>query len=286
MPQNFSRDKQGVAEFRKIVLRHYRTHGRDLPWRSQAFGARKDGALWAYHILVSEMMLQQTQVARVLPFYARFLKQFPSFRALARAKTADVLRAWQGLGYNRRALYLKRAAEDVLCRYGGTLPPDPEMLKKLPGIGAATAGAIAAFAFNKPVVFIETNIRRALLHHFFPQRSRVADRELAPLLRAALDRRRPREWYWALMDYGAALGARLPKSANPNRRSRHYARQPRFEGSHRKLRGQILRAALQNKSSSARIIARRLKAPAREVMRTLRELRREGFIFLARKPRA
>ena len=191
-----------------------------------------------YKILVSEIMLQQTQVSRVLEKYGSFLKSFPTIRELAHAASGDVLRAWQGLGYNRRALLLKRCAEEVVERFGGVIPQERADLESLPGIGKATAGSMRAFAFNKPDVFIETNIRSVYIHHFFGDRSDVIDAALVPYIAKTLDRKNPREWYYALMDYGVYLKSIMP---NPNRKSRHYTRQSRFEGSDRQIRGRALK---------------------------------------------
>lgn len=184
------------------------------------------------------MMLQQTQVSRVIKRFACFTNRFPGFSELASASFGDVLAAWSGLGYNRRARYLHDAAKIVSERSSG-LPRDPEELRKLPGIGPNTAGSISAFAFNLPVVFIETNIRRVYLHHFFSDRSDVPDREILKMVEEHLDRENPREWYWALMDYGSAL--RRNGNGNANLRSRHYIKQSAFEQSDRQLRGRILR---------------------------------------------
>lgn len=219
------------AVFRDRILKHYRAHGRhDLPWRKTAD---------PYSVLVSEIMLQQTQVPRVVETYRAFLKAFPTFRALAAAPTARVLRAWQGLGYNRRALMLQRCAREVVQKYNGKLPADYESLEALPGIGPYTAGAVLAFAFDTAHPVIETNIRRIYLHHYFPGRRNVPDARLLPLVARHVSQvRSPRRWYSALMDYGTYLAATVP---NPNRRSRHHTKQSVFEGSLRQLRGKILR---------------------------------------------
>jgi len=187
-------------------------------------------------------MLQQTQVGRVEGYYKDFLKRFPDFRSLARAKTPEVLKAWQGLGYNRRAMFLKRAAEIVVAQYGGRLPRDRAILESLPGIGKGTSGSLMAFVFNEPAVFIETNIRRVFIHFFFPKRRKVTDAELERYIKRSIDKKNAREWYWALMDYGAVM-----KIANPNRRSAHYTKQSSFAGSDRELRGRILRSILSTK---------------------------------------
>jgi A/G-specific adenine glycosylase len=256
------------AEFRRRIRAYWRRRGRhDLPWR------RTNDP---YRILVSEVMLQQTQVARVIPKYHQFLRRFPNFAALSRAHTREVLAAWQGLGYNRRALALKRCAEIVTKIFSGKLPSDEKILRTLPGIGGATAGAIVAFAFNRPSVFIETNIRRVFIHFFFPHATAVRDNEIRALVAQTLPRRNIREWYWALMDYGAMLAKRLPE--NPNTRSARYRRQSPFEGSHRQLRGKILALILKKGALHASEIARALDIPLQKINRALRTLSRDGFL--------
>lgn len=217
-----------TKKFQQIIWDYYRTHGRNLPWRNTHN---------PYHILISEIMLQQTQVARVLLYYQRFLRAFPNFSTLSRASLASIIRIWQGLGYNRRALYLQKLAKIVRKQYGGKLPKDPALLAKLPGIGKATAGATTAFAFNTPSPFIETNIRRVFIHFFFPHTEKVSDTQILPIVEKTINRRNPREWCYALMDYGAMLGR---EGENPNRRSKIYHRQPPFAGSDRELRGKII----------------------------------------------
>ena len=223
-----------IAHFRRVVLAHTRMSARHtLPWRQTHD---------PYRILVSEIMLQQTQVERVIPFYLAFLKKFPTVQALANASLDDVLTEWSGLGYNRRAKMLHECAKTVTERYGGKVPRDFAALVSLPGIGAYTAGAIRAFAFNEPGVFIETNIRAALIHHFFPRAKKVSDDRLKPLLESlesAPTLCGPREWYAALMDYGAHVKRMYP---NPSRRSAHHTKQSKFEGSLRQVRGAILKA--------------------------------------------
>ncbi len=219
--------------FQEKVWDFYRDYGRDLPWRHDPT---------PYQVFVSEVMLQQTQVSRVLVKYPEWLRVFSDFEALAGAGVTELLAAWQGMGYNRRALWLERAAAMVVDEFDGVLPRDPAVLVRLPGIGPNTAGSIAAFAYDEPVIFIETNIRRVFIHEFFADRDDVTDAELRPVIEVALDREHPREWYHALMDYGADLAKRVP---NPNRRSKHYAVQSKFEGSLRQLRGEVLRQLLE-----------------------------------------
>lgn len=220
---------EAIKKFRRAVMEYYAKNGRDLPWRRT-----RD----PYRILVSEIMLQQTQVDRVIDKYHSFLGAFPTVASLAAAPPRDVLAAWQGLGYNRRAVMLRRAAEAIVASHGGKVPRSVEALDALPGIGHATACAICAYAFNAPVVYIETNIRSVFLHEFFGDKKGVRDDEILPLVEAALDGRNPRDWYNALMDYGVRLKA---EHGNPSRRSASHSRQSRFEGSDRQIRGAIVR---------------------------------------------
>ena len=256
-----------LKKFRRVITSHYRLHGRDMAWRRTRN---------PYHILVSEVMLQQTQVSRVEKFYPEFLKKFPTARALARAPLADVMRAWQGLGYNRRALMLKKLAKQVVANYSGKIPADPALLEDLPGIGAATAAAVAAFAFNMPSAFIETNIRRVFIHFFFPQAKKVSDKDIMPFIGATLDRKNPREWYYALMDYGSHLGRE--EKENPNRRSVHYVRQSGFEGSDRQVRARIVRLLLVKKEQTLAEIARNLGERENRIAAILASLQKEGLI--------
>lgn len=232
--------KPTFPQFNTLIERHYRMRGRhDLAWRNTHD---------PYAILVSEIMLQQTQVARVEGFYPQFLAQFPNFEKLAQANTADVLRAWQGLGYNRRALALKRTAEIVIKERDGTLPANRAALERLPGIGKGTSGSLMAFAFNKPEIFIETNIRRVFIKFFFPHaRKAVTDAAIERYIECTIDRENSREWYWAVMDYGAAMLGKHTESGNnpnPNKKSAHYRKQSAFKGSDREVRGKILRYLL------------------------------------------
>jgi len=231
------------AEFHKFIWGWYKTHGRhDLPWRKK---------ITPYRILVSEVMLQQTQVSRVIPKYQAWIKRWPTFRALSQAEKRDVLAMWQGLGYNSRALRLWQLAA-LVSEHNGRLPKDRKALEKLPGIGSYTSGAILAFAYNEPVAFIDTNIRRIFLHHFFPEQENVSDQVVLEKVLAMEPQEKSREWYWALMDYGAHLGVLL-RAANPNRRSKSYAKQSRFVGSDREVRGAILRTLLTQPKPKAQL---------------------------------
>jgi A/G-specific adenine glycosylase len=255
-----------VRRFRRHLYRFYHDQGRQLPWRTTSD---------PYHILVSEIMLQQTQVERVVLKYEPFINAFPDFWSLARAPLGDIMARWQGLGYNRRALALQRISWRVAAEFQGRLPDSVEILRTFPGIGPATAGALAAFAFNQTVVFIETNIRRVFLHCFFPGRSGVTDREILPLVDQTLDRQRPRSWYYALMDYGVMLKRAV---TNPNRRSAHYQRQAPFAGSDRQIRGLILKVLIGSPELSAGELVEAVgKSPAR-TRKLIEVLTQEGFL--------
>lgn len=213
-----------IADFQAKVWAYYDQHGRNMPWRV-------DTSLYA--VLVSEIMLQQTQVSRVIPKFEAFIHRFPTLESLAEAPLADVLIMWQGLGYNRRAKYLHDAAKYIVANGE---PRTLSGLIALPGIGANTAGAIMAYVYNQPVVFVETNIRTVYIHEFFADRHNVTDQEIREHVDATCDRENPREWYWALMDYGVYLkrtDARLSQS-------KHYRKQPLLRGSVREMRGKII----------------------------------------------
>lgn len=256
-----------MKAFRKKIWAYYRKHKRDFAWRRT-----RD----PYKILVSEIMLQQTQTKRVVDKYKTFIKKFPDFKLLARASLHDVLKQWQGLGYNRRAKYLWEIAQKVIKDYKGKLPSDTALLQKMPGIGKGTAGAIAAFAFNKPEVFIETNIRSVFIHYFFPKKKAVSDGKIFQLVAKTIDQYNPREWYYALMDYGAMLKTKVN---NPNRKSAHYMRQSRFMGSDRQLRGAIIRVLTQQHAKiSTQEIKKLIDFPSRRITIQLRRLMREGMV--------
>ena len=220
--------KQSV--FVETVKNFYTAWGRhDLPWRQTAD---------PYKILVSEIMLQQTQVARVVTKYAEFLSLFPTVQSLADAPLGAVLTVWQGLGYNRRAKMLHQCAQTIVGEFAGVWPRDISALQSLPGVGPYTAGAVAAFAFSQPSTIIETNIRTVYLHHFFPDGTEISDATLLPIITLTLDTSDPRSWYYALMDYGSHLKVTV---GNKNTMSKHYTKQSKFVGSDRQIRGAIIR---------------------------------------------
>lgn len=264
MTQPILNPKQ-IAEFRETVWSYYRQNGREMPWR-------EDPA--PYKVLVSELMLQQTQATRVIPKFETFMYTCPDFASLAGKTLGEVLTLWSGLGYNRRAKFLHQTAQLVISDHHGALPDTLSELVRLPGIGKNTAGAILAYAYNQPVVFVETNIRTVYFHHFYSESHEpVGDRELEALVELTLDHENPREWYWALMDYGTYLkktaGGRLGTS-------RHYVKQSALKGSLREMRGRILKALVEGVSTEADL---RKKVRADERFEpALSSLLSEGFI--------
>jgi A/G-specific adenine glycosylase len=225
-----------IAKFQKTVWDFYRAHRRPMPWRAEPT---------PYYVMVSELMLQQTQVARVQGKFPTFICRFPTIQDLAAAQLGEVLEVWSGLGYNRRAKFLWQAAQTVVNDYNGELPYSPKELVKLPGIGLNTAGAILAYAYNEPAVFIETNIRTVFIHHFFDDNiDAVSDAELREIVAAALPLENPREWYWALMDYGTELKASVGGQLH---RVKNHRPQSTFKGSRREVRGQVIKLLIEHR---------------------------------------
>jgi len=257
-----------VSDFRRTVWAHYKKHGRhDLPWRKTHD---------VYKVLVSEVMLQQTQVDRVIPFYTKFIKQFPTAKKLAAAPLSEVLKSWQGLGYNRRAKMLHAAAKELsaipISSYRTNLVCE---LEKLPGVGPYTARAVAAFAYNTDVIVIETNIRTAVIHHFFPKKKKVSDIEIEKILIEALPIGRAREWYSALMDYGAHLKR---SGISHNAKGKTYTKQLKFVGSLREARGAILREFTKGVTSRAKLVNLLGLSRKEQMKKALEALTKEGLI--------
>lgn len=252
--------------FQKAVYELAKLHPRLLPWRISPS---------PYTVFVSEIMLQQTQANRVAEKFPHFIASFPDFHALGNADFSDVLRHWIGLGYNRRALSLHKSAQIIVSDHQGILPADPDLLRRLPGIGKATASSICAFAFDMPVVFLETNIRAVLIHAFFPDNPIIGDKELFPLADLCLDRHAPSRWYNALMDAGVVI---KQMHRNPARKSRTYRRQSRFEGSWRQLRGRILALIAAKGVVSEDALLGHFNEQPDTVQQCLIELSAEGFL--------
>lgn len=262
-----------LRKFRTVILNYYKTHKRTMAWRDI-----KD----PYKIFVSEMMLQQTQVERVRIKFAEFISQFPTAAAVAAADKSDILKAWQGLGYNRRALFIKRACEEVVEKYGGIFPKDFDELQKLPGIGPSTAGALCAFAYNQPVLYVETNIRAVILHFFFSDTEKVSDKEVLRVLEHVtppVEEVSPRDWYYALYDYGTHLKKTLGKKKTAlHQKSAHYSKQSKFEGSFRQKRAAVLRLKLADPDISDTDIISKTNISEAELGDVLDSLTKDGMI--------
>ncbi len=270
---------KAVAAFQRAVWDYYKNHGRhSLPWRKTRN---------PYRILVSEIMLQQTQVPRVLQKYKSFLKHFPTVEALAEAKLSSVLKEWSGLGYNRRGKYLHDAAKLIVHEYSGNFKR--ATAERLPGVGPYTRAAVRTFAYNEPHTMVETNVRAAFIHHFFPttlkpsgrrklvyvkKDAAVHDRELVPLIEQASVGQDPREWYWALMDYGSHVKS---LHVNPTRRSASYVMQTKFIGSLRQVRGAVIRA-LSEGAHGDLALAHKLSFEEHMIRQALTDLKKDGLV--------
>ncbi len=260
-------NQQHIKKFQAFIYYFFDNYGRhDLPWRRDYN---------PYQIMVSEIMLQQTQVDRVIPKFHSFLQAFPTVKKLAQASPADVIRQWQGLGYNRRGLNLQKAAQMIVRDFQSQVPTNLEELLILPGIGPYTAAAILAFAFNQPLVVIETNIRTVFISHFFHGAYSVEDKKLITLIEQTMDRQQPRRWYSALMDYGTYLKSVLP---NPNRQSQTYSKQSKLEGSNRQVRGKILKALTEHELIAIDQLPGYLHLTTERIEPALAQLVKEGFV--------
>ncbi|MEJ2627932.1 MAG: A/G-specific adenine glycosylase [bacterium] len=256
----------GIQKFQKLVLDFFRTQGKVFPWRQT-----ND----PYHIMISELMLQQTQTDRVVKKYSSFINKFPTIYELAAANVPQILKEWKGLGYNRRALYLQRAAQEIVQKYKGIIPTEPEILRLLPGIGIYTSKAICVFAFNQPEILLETNIRTVFIHHFFPGTHKVSDAEIEPIVEKTLYKQKPKIWYSALMDYGSYLKNKLK---NINERSKVFKKQSPFKGSDREIRGKILKELLQHEVLSLAEMKDNICYDKKRLYSILSDLTKEGFI--------
>ena len=256
-----------IKLFQKIIYEFYKNHKRKFPFREN---------ITPYNVLVSEIMLQQTQTGRVSEKFLKFIAKFPDFLSLSKASLEQILKEWKGLGYNRRAIALKKIAEIVINDFNGKLPESIEELKLFPQIGHNTASSILTFAFNKPMVFIETNIRRVYIYFFFPNIGKVNDKEIMSIVKKTVDKNNPRKWYYALMDYGVML-----KKIHPglSKRSVHYRKQAPFKGSSRQIRGELLEMLIKNGTISLSKIQKRFIVNDRKrIKNILNQLQKEGFI--------
>jgi A/G-specific adenine glycosylase len=217
------------GEFQELIWEKGRELHRGMPWRDDTR---------PYYVLVSELMLQQTQVDRVIPKFNAFIARFPDEKSLASASLADVLTLWSGLGYNRRAKFLHESAKKIMIQFDGSFPQSMSDILSLPGVGPGTAGAIMTYAFNQLIPFIETNVRSVYFHHFFDDGDKVSDAQLLPIIKRTLDNDHPREFYWAVMDYGTWL---KKNGAGRITQSKHYKKQSPLKGSVRELRGIIIK---------------------------------------------
>ena len=268
--------KKSVESFLTRLYSWYIDNNRsELSWRQEQY-------LNAYSILVSEIMLQQTQVSRVIPYFLDWMNKYPTVEILAMSSLAEVLQSWKGLGYNNRGQRLQKAARYVIDNHHGSIPDSMEQLLLLPGVGHYTAGAIVAFAYNKPIAMIETNIRRVMIHEFFQDSESVHDRDILEILEVCIEHIAlygfdPRNFYWAMMDYGAYLKSNTQK--NPNRKSAQYTKQSRFEGSFRQKRSGILQYILEMKSvTEAEILARYPDWSEEDREEVLRALQKDGLV--------
>lgn len=255
-----------IELFRKLIYAYFKNNRRDFPFRNE---------ITPYNVLISEIMLQQTQTGRVAEKYLEFKEEFPDFLSLSNAPNEKLLSVWQGMGYNRRALALKQIAKTVITDFNGNLPDSVEILKTFPQIGHNTASSIVAFAYNKPSIFIETNIRRVYIYYFFPKRKQINDKDILPIVERTLDNNNPREWYYALMDYGVMLKKTHPEL---NKRSSHYRKQSPFKGSNREIRGKILKILTSESEILESTLSKKLQLNLDKMRSILQQLEKEGFI--------
>lgn len=255
-----------IIAFRRKILRFYKQHGRNLPWRQTTD---------PFRITIAEIMLQQTQVERVIPKYEEWIARWPNWNALSLASNEQLLRGWSGLGYNRRALLLGKLAKAVMHDHAGVLPDSPAELETLPGIGPYTSRAILIFAFDRPLATIDTNIRRVLLREFELSAS-TAPAQLADFAFRVLSKRKSRDWHNALMDYSRLV---LPKQISA---IRPVSRQSKFVGSARQVRGEIIRRLLRSQPADLRSICLALERTQAEVEKIAEKMANEGVVRLKR----
>lgn len=257
--------KEVILAFQTLIYSYYRSKKRKFPFRED---------ITPYKVVVSEIMLQQTQTHRVAEKFIEFIEKFPDFKSLSQASVEELLSIWQGLGYNRRAIALKKIAERIMMEFNGDVPKDLELLTSLPQIGHNTASSILSFAYNIPTYFIETNIRRVYIYFFFSGKSQIDDKDIMEIVKHTIDKENPRDWYYALMDFGVMLKKTHPEL---NKRSAHYRKQSKFDGSTRQVRGKILKLLLKKPLSSNEIIDK-IHFDQKKILKILNTLKKEGFI--------
>jgi A/G-specific adenine glycosylase len=258
---NIPISRQHINQFQKRVLTFYADHKRTLPWRQTTD---------PYKILVSEVMLQQTQVSRVIPYYEAWIKTWPTIDSLAQADKQDVLKAWMGLGYNRRAINLHRAALVIQDRFQADVPLAMQHFDEIPGVGEYTAQAVLIFSTNADIVTVDTNIRRILIAEFkLPET--ISNHDLWDIARQCLPRGRSRDWHNALMDYGALLITARQTGIAPK------TRQSRYEGSDRQIRARLLKILLEMPATLPSLSVH-LEAPEERLLPILSKMCHEGLL--------
>jgi len=248
-----------MNRFQNKILTWYKQNKRDLPWRETTN---------PYYILVSEIMLQQTQVDRVIPYYIRFLKKFPTLERLARAQKPTLLKYWSGLGYNNRILRLQKLAQVVIKEKEGKIPKTVEELIELPGIGPYTADAVMAFAFNKDVPVMDTNIRRVLIHEL-KLKEDLSLEEMKEIALKNVPKGKSCIWHNALMDYGATKATARATGIES------LSKQGTFEGSDRQIRGAIIKLLLKEKSIS---VSKLKDFDQKQLIRVIEKMKQEEII--------
>lgn len=226
--------KKEIEKFQQKIFRFYQENKRDLPWRKTTD---------PYKILVSEFMLQQTQVSRVIEYYHKWMNTWPTVESLANESYKNVLQSWMGLGYNRRAMYLHNTAKVIVDEFDGDVLNAVKHYEKLPGIGLYTSKAVQIFADNADIATVDTNIRRIFINEFGLDEL-VSDNELFTIAKQCLPKGKSRDWHNALMDYGALHLTSRKTGIKPK------TQQSRFQGSDRQIRGKILRLILKEEQSA------------------------------------
>jgi len=263
--------KKNIQAFQQKIFDWWKGHKRDLPWRHTHD---------PYKIMVSEVMLQQTQVSRVLMRYAEFIEVYPDVQSLAKAKTSDVLKIWKGMGYNRRALYLHQAAKIISEKYHNHFPLSQQLLSKLPGVGKYTARAILVFAHKKDIAMVDTNIRKIITHFFF-QDKKQPENVIQDLADQLLPKGKSWQWHQALMDLGSQMqtisNAKCPMSN----------KKLPFRESNRFFRGRIVDLLREKGWKETALLREMVKRHGKDVQfykKILEKLLQEGL--LTRSPSA